>query len=62
MSKLQFIQYRREDQLNDSIVALHNIARIVEREVGLGNLSRDIRNCADRLNNMIKEKVKLDEH
>lgn len=35
--------------LIDTIIQLHNIARMVEEEFGAGNLSSDIRNCADRL-------------
>ena len=49
--------YRREDELEDAIVALHDIARIVERQLGTGKLSKDIRNCADRLNTVIKAEM-----
>ena len=35
--------------LVDAVIALHDIARLVKQEVGEGNLSDDIRNCADRL-------------
>lgn len=35
--------------LVDAVVALHEISRVVETEVGQGQLSEDIRNCADRL-------------
>ena len=35
--------------LVDAVIALHDIARLVHQEVGEGNLSDDIRNCADRL-------------
>ena len=35
--------------LIDAVVALHEIARTVETEVGQGQLSEDIRKCADRL-------------
>ena len=36
--------------LEDAIIQLHTIARTIEREIGFGELSRDIRKCADRLN------------
>ena len=35
--------------LVDAVIMLHDIARLVHQEVGEGNLSDDIRNCADRL-------------
>jgi hypothetical protein len=39
----------RNLELIDAVVALHDIARTVEREIGHGQLSDDIRSCADRL-------------
>lgn len=39
--------------LNDAVVELHNIARQVEKEIGRGLLSEDIRDCADRLNKLV---------
>ena len=39
----------RNIALVDAVIALHEIARTVEREIGHGQLSDDIRNCADRL-------------
>jgi hypothetical protein len=33
----------------DAVIALHEIAKTVEQEIGRGQLSDDIRNCADRL-------------
>ncbi len=36
----------------DAVVALHDIARTVEQEVGHGQLSDDIRKCADRLHEL----------
>jgi hypothetical protein len=38
--------------LIDAVIALHDIARTVEREVGRGQLSDDIRACADRLHEL----------
>jgi hypothetical protein len=39
----------RNLDLVDAVIKLHDIARLVESEVGVGNLSDDIRNVADRL-------------
>jgi replicative DNA helicase len=36
------------------VIQLHNIAREVEQQIGVGELSQDIRECADRLNELIK--------
>ena len=35
--------------LVDAVIALHEIARTVEEEVGQDSLSQEIRNCADKL-------------
>jgi hypothetical protein len=42
----------RNLELVDAVIALHEIARTVEREVGHGQLSDDIRKCADRLHDL----------
>lgn len=42
------------DQLNDAVVELHNIARLIEQEIGTGKLSEDVRAAADRLNQLLK--------
>ena len=42
----------RNIELVDAVIALHDIARTVEKEVGRGQLSDDIRNCADRLHEL----------
>jgi hypothetical protein len=42
----------RNLDLVDAVIALHDIARTVEREVGHGQLSDDIRKCADRLHDL----------
>jgi len=41
--------------LDEAIIQLHDVARTVEQQIGTGQLSDDIRNCADRLNTLIKE-------
>lgn len=35
--------------LSDAVIQLHDIARLVEQQIGQGALSDDIRQCADRL-------------
>jgi hypothetical protein len=42
----------RNLELVDAVVALHDIARTIEAEVGRGQLSDDVRNCADRLHEL----------
>ena len=39
----------RNLKLVDALIQLHDIARLVEAEVGEGKLSEDIRDVADRL-------------
>jgi hypothetical protein len=39
----------RNLELVDAVIALHDIARTIEREIGRGQLSDDVRSCADRL-------------
>jgi hypothetical protein len=41
--------------LDEAIMQLHDVARAVEQQVGKGQLSEDIRNCADRLHSLVKE-------
>ena len=43
------------DILEDVVIKLHDLARIVERELGVGALSQDLRNSADRLSEVIHE-------
>ena len=41
--------------LDQEVINLHNIARTLERTFkGHGQLSDDIRNCADRLSDLLK--------
>jgi len=37
------------DKLYESVIQLHDIARLVEQEIGQGKLSYDLRDCADIL-------------
>jgi hypothetical protein len=39
----------RNLKLIDAVIQLHDIARTVAEEIGVGQLHDDIRNCADRL-------------
>jgi hypothetical protein len=41
-------------ELKDEIIKLHDIARKIEKELGVGQLSEDIRKAADRLNVLLK--------
>lgn len=43
--------------LDEVVIELHALARIIEREIGEGSLSQDIRNCADRVNATIKKEI-----
>jgi hypothetical protein len=45
-------------QLHDAVIQLHNIARLVEQDIGTGQLSQDIRNAADRLNMLLRIEVR----
>jgi hypothetical protein len=36
------------------VIRLHDIARDVEQKIGAGELSKDIRSCADRLSDCNK--------
>jgi hypothetical protein len=39
--------------LKSAVIQLHDVARLVESEVGQGELSKDIRTVADRLERVI---------
>jgi len=39
---------------SDAIIELHRIAALIENKIGKGQLSEDIRNCADRLHMLTK--------
>ena len=44
------------NKLKEVVVQLHNAARSVTEEMGLNTLTLDIRECADRLNDLLKVK------
>jgi hypothetical protein len=48
-----FLRQRMNEKLHDAVIALHDLARLIEQEIGTGQLSEDIRHCADRLNVLI---------
>ena len=41
-------------KLKDVVIQLHDVARTVSEEMGLNTLTLDIRECADRLSELIK--------
>lgn len=46
------------DKLHDAVIRLHDVARAVEQEIGIGKLSQDIRDAADRLHMLLKVEAK----
>lgn len=50
-----------ENQLNQAVIHLHDIARLIEVNIGSGQLSEDVRKCADRLN-MLMQPLKVKEN
>jgi hypothetical protein len=40
--------------LTDAVVQLHDIARLIEKDIGTGTLSETVRKCADDLNELMK--------
>ena len=50
------------NELEAAVIELHNIARKIEQEIGTGQLSEDLRRCADRLHELIKIQVGADHH
>jgi hypothetical protein len=41
-------------ELEYAIIRLHDIARLIEEKIGVGELSQDLRKCADRLGDLSK--------
>ena len=47
-----------QDEIKDfseEIITLHDIARKIEQEIGKGQLAEDLRNVADKLNELVKK-------
>jgi hypothetical protein len=42
------------DKLQDIVNQLHNVAKTLTEELGLSTLTLNVRECADRLNEIIK--------
>ena len=40
-------------ELKEEVIRLHDIARKIEKEIGVGQLSEDIRKAADRLHEVL---------
>ena len=45
------------EQLKQSVIELHDIARLIEQGIGQGQLSSDLRDCADRLAELLRVDV-----
>jgi hypothetical protein len=45
---------QENDELRDAVIKLHDVARLLEKTVGRGQLSDDIRDCANRLHTLVQ--------
>ena len=45
----------KTDTLDDVVIKMHDLARIIELELGACELSQDVRNSADRLSEIIND-------
>jgi hypothetical protein len=43
----------QHDTLDEVVIKLHDLARIIESEIGVGQLSNDVRKSADRLSEIV---------
>jgi hypothetical protein len=41
--------------LNELVIKLHDVARRIEDNIGIGLLSEDVRKCADRLSELLRK-------
>jgi hypothetical protein len=41
-------------ELEYAVIRLHDLARLIEEKIGFGELSKDIRKCADRVSDLNK--------
>lgn len=48
-------------ELKYAAIQLHDIARLLENKLGVGDLSEDIRKCADRLETLNSRKYHEEE-
>lgn len=44
-------------EIQQAIIDLHNIARLVERDIGVGELSHQIRDAADTLTTLVRYSI-----
>ena len=44
----------KQMELEMAVFELHDIARLLEQHIGQGQLSDDVRKCADRLHELLK--------
>lgn len=44
-------------EMEQAVINLHNIARLVERDIGVGELSHQIRDAADTLTTLIRYSI-----
>ena len=51
---MEMIEQNREQRFAEAVIQLHQIARMIEAEIGRGLLSEDLRDCADRLHKLNK--------
>lgn len=42
------------NELSDAVIQLHNIAMLIETQIGKGLLAEDVRKAADRLSILLK--------
>lgn len=43
-----------DGNLSEAVISLHDIARLIEQRLGKSNLTEDVRQCADRLHELLK--------
>lgn len=44
----------KNDEFDNAIIQLHDIARLIENKIGKGTLAQDVRQCAERLNTLLQ--------
>lgn len=47
------------NNLHEAVILLHQVAGMIEHEIGKGTLSEDVRKAADQLSDLIKTKYKI---
>jgi len=49
-------KHKVNNELRDAVIQLHDIARLIEKNIGKGTLSEDIRDFADKLSIIEKDR------